>query len=63
MSQVDAGDILDNIGQIIFDLQPELVELVEEGNENKEILNTLEKFEKYALELRELVYKEFYKDE
>ena len=27
MSEVNAGEILDNIGEILFDLQPELVEL------------------------------------
>jgi len=63
MSEVNAGEILDNIGEILFDLQPELVELFEEDGQTKEILDRLEKFEKYAIELRDLVYKEFYKDE
>jgi len=60
---VGVGEILDNVGEIIYDLQPELTELVEEGNKNKEILDKLKEFHKHAIELRELVYKEFYKDE
>lgn len=63
MSEVDAREAFGNIGEMIFDMEPELVELLEEGSDNKEMVQRLIKLERDTKKLKECVFKEFYKDE
>ena len=62
MSDIDAGDIFDTIGEILFDMRPEITELIEEKNVSKGIINRLKQLERDTIELREYVYKEYYEE-
>ena len=63
MSDTDPREIFGNIGEMIWDMEPELVELLEDGEQSPEFIQRLLKLQKDTKELKELVYKEFYKDE
>lgn len=60
---IDVREIFGNIGEIIFDIEPELTEMIEDGDTSKDITELLIKLEKDAQSLKDCVYKEFYKDE
>jgi len=63
MSDIDVREIFGNIGEIIFDIEPELAEMIEDGDISKDITELLIKLERDAQSLKECVEKEFYKDE
>ena len=56
-------EVIDNIGDILYEIEPELSELIEEDNVSKGIINRLVKLEKDTQEIRECVYKEYYKED
>lgn len=63
MTDIDVREIFGTIGEIIFDIEPELTEMIEEGDISKDITDLLIKLEKDAQSLKEYVEKDFYKDE
>lgn len=63
MDDISVREVFDNIGEIIYEIEPELTELIEEDGTNKDIIERLSELEKDAKLLRDCVYKEYYKDE
>jgi hypothetical protein len=63
MTDIDVRQVFDNIGEIIFDIESEITEMVDENTASKGIIGRLIKLEKDAQSLQKCVYKEFYKDE
>ena len=63
MTDIDVREIFGHIGEIIFDIEPELVEMIEDEDISKDITELLIKLERDAQSLKECVEREFYKDE
>jgi hypothetical protein len=56
-------EVIDDIGDILYEIAPELTELIEEDNVSKGIINRLVKLKEDVQEIRECVYKEYYKED
>ena len=63
MTDIDVREIFDSIGEIIWDIEPELIEMIEDGDISKDITELLIKLKGNAQSLKECVERDFYKDE
>lgn len=63
MTDIEVRQVFDSIGEVLYEMEPELTELIDEDQANKDIIERLIELEKDAKILKECVYKEYYKDE